>query len=473
MASRETVLAAAKRLVTFINASPSPYHVVNQCKQSLKTAGFVEISEKESWSIKPNGKYFVTRNQSTLVAFSVGGQFKPGNGFSIVGSHTDSPCPRLKPITRKTKEGYLCVGVEYYGGGIWSTWFDRDLTVAGRVVVREASGDSMKLHSKLIHIEKPIMRIPHMAIHLQREMNEKFNPNRETEMVPVLAMSITEKLNSQATANCAAKPKDAQYENQAQKHHPLLIKLLSDKLGCQAEDILDFELYVCDTQPGVIGGALDEFIFCPRLDNQVNCFTSLEALVNANGLEKDPNVRVITLYDNEEVGSQSAQGAGSSLTEQILRRLSASTENPVAFEESISRSLLVSADQVHACHPNYAHKHEEDLRPSLHDGPIIKFNGNQRYATTAISAAVLREAGRRCGVRVGDVAVRNDSSCGSTIGPILAAKLGMRTVDTGTPQLSMHSVREMAGVEAIHQVTCLYQSFFENFADIDSAIIED
>ena len=472
MASGEA-LAAAKRLVSFVNASPSPYHVVNQCKQTLKSAGFVEICEKEKWAVNPNGKYFVTRNQSTIVAFTVGGKFKPGNGFSIVGSHTDSPCPRLKPITRKMKEGYLCVGVEFYGGGIWSTWFDRDLAVAGRVVVREGDGDTAKLRSRLVHISKPIMRIPHMAIHLQREMNEKFNPNRETEMVPVLAMGITEELNSPSTANCDPKPKDGQYTCQAQKHHPLLVKLLCDELQCAPSDLLDFELYVCDTQPGTIGGALEEFIFCPRLDNQVNCFTSLEALINAGNLENDTHIRMITLYDNEEVGSNSAQGAGSNLTELILRRLSSSSSNPLAFEQAVAHSLLVSADQVHACHPNYAQKHEGDLRPSLNDGPIIKFNGNQRYATTAISAAVLREAGRRCNVPVGDIAVRNDSTCGSTIGPILAATLGIRTVDTGTPQLSMHSIREMCGVKGIQQATQLYQSFFEHFAAIDASIVED
>ena len=236
--------------------------------------------------------------------------------------------------------------------------------------------------------------------------------------------------------------------------------------------ISDFELCLCDTQPSAIGGALDEFVFAPRLDNLMNCYAGLEALKDSESLESDPCVRIITLFDNEEVGSNSAQGAASTLTELILRRLTADGED-MAFERAIAKSVLMSADQAHAVHPNYADKHEPDLRPNFHGGPVLKFNANQKYATTAVTSAIVREAARRRNVPLQDVCVRNDSGCGSTIGPILSAKLGMRTVDIGTPQLSMHSVREMACTTGILQAKLLYQSFFEHFADIDSALLED
>ena len=232
--SSEEILGTAKQLLAFVDASPSPYHAVAECKKRLTSAGFTELREREVWKIEPKGKYFVTRNQSTIVAFAVGGQYRSGNGFSIVGAHTDSPCPRLKPITRKNKHGYLCVGVQFYGGGIWNTWYDRDLTVAGRVVVR----DDGKLHSRLVHVRKPILRIPHLCIHLQRDMNNHFGPNLETEAVPVIGTKIMEQVNSPVTAQAAAKPEDGQsFGAEAEKHQPLLMKLLCDELGCKPDQV--------------------------------------------------------------------------------------------------------------------------------------------------------------------------------------------------------------------------------------------
>ncbi|KAI8085188.1 peptidase M18 [Halteromyces radiatus] len=470
MVYNPTVPQEALDLIEYINKSPSPFHATFEATELLKKAGYQEIKERESWNngvLKQNGKYYFTRNGSSIVAFAIGGQYKPGNGFSILGAHTDSPCLKLKPVSKKDKSSYLEVGCQTYGGGIWHTWFDRDLSVAGRVLVQHEDGT---FKHTLVKVDRPLLRIPTLAIHLDRTANESFKFNKETQLAPILATEVKSALSGIE--------KQDGVESEA-NHHPLLIRILADELNVKPEQIRDFELALYDTQESTIGGACKEFIFSPRLDNLEMSYCSIAALIKSESLEKETNIRMVALFDHEEVGSLSAHGADSNLLPSTLQRL-ANTQvlgtpdvSSTAFEEAIHKSILVSADMAHAIHPNYSDKHEENHRPLMHKGTVIKINANQRYATTAVTTLVLKELAKKHDIPIQEFVVRNDSSCGSTIGPMLSAKLGLRTIDIGNPQLSMHSIREQSGVDDVKHAIQLLWAFFEEFPVLETKLIVD
>jgi aspartyl aminopeptidase len=459
-ASQATELITAQELsedfLRYVNASMSPFHAVAESARRLQSAGFEKLSEASPWHLQPGHKYFYTRNDSTIVAFAVGAKFQAGHGFHMIGAHTDSPVLRLKPVTAINSAGYLQLGVQTYGGGLWRTWFDRDLSVAGRVVY----GTHGKLQSQLICIPEPIVRIPSLAIHL-RPPEEV---NNESHLAPILASQVKDQLS-----------KDGE------PHHQSFLKLLAERLGRDLQfltpldpaEIVDFELSLYDTQPAAIGGLHREFIFSPRLDNLMSSFCALHAIINSStaaSLAEEENVRVCLLFDNEEVGSTSFQGAASSLLEHLFSRVNATLATAAtpadALECSYSRSFLISADMAHGVHPNYTDKHEARHRPALHKGPVLKHNCNLRYATSSVTAAFIKMIARRHEIPIQEFVVRQDGPCGSTIGPMISAK-GVRVVDLGIPQLSMHSIREMCGIDDVSHAYRLFAAFYSEFAAFD------
>ena len=407
---------AARDLCAFVDASPTPYHAVLEASRRLRGAGFRQLAEKEVWEVTPGERCFVIRGGGTIVAFVVGTDAPDDAGFRIIGAHTDSPNLRVKPHAEVTRSGYRQVGVEVYGGVILATWMDRDLSLAGRVLCDR--GRPGAFEARLVDFKRPIARIPNLAIHLNRSVNtEGLLLNQQKHLPPVLGLG----------------------------GEGWLRNLLAHELGEKPESILSYDLCFYDTLPSAIGGLDGEFVFAPRLDNLGSTHGALSALI-AQSASSAPETRVIALYDHEECGSKTASGAaGPVLRDTLERILEAGRRSPQAFPRAMAASLLVSADMAHAIHPNYADQHDAAHAPELNRGLVIKSNSNQSYATDGPSAAFIEQIGREVGYTPQRFVVRSDLPCGSTIGPITAAALGIPTVDVGSPMLSMHSCREMAG----------------------------
>lgn len=477
------------------------YHAVQSSISRLEKAGFTSIKERDNWSstLRPGGKYYMTRNASTIVAFTIGSKWKPGNPIAMVGAHTDSPCLRIKPVSKKTGVGFMQVGVETYGGGIWHSWFDRDLSIAGRVLVKDGKGNFVQ---KLVKVDRPIIRIPTLAIHLDR--SSEFNPNKETELFPIAGM-IAAELNR--TGETAASKSDANenpeetfqpLKDLTDRHHPYIIELIAQHASVEVADVVDFEMVLYDTQKSCLGGLNEEFIYSARLDNLEMTYCSVMGLidsVSAGSLDEETSIRLITCFDHEEIGSTSAHGANSDLLPAVVRRLSIlaggrhgdtssdkswehissdpEIDLTTAFEQSMAVSFLVSADMAHSVHPNYVGKYESNHQPEMNKGTVIKINANQRYATNSPGIVLVQEAAKHAGVPLQLFVVRNDSSCGSTIGPMLSAKLGVRTLDLGNPQLSMHSIRETGGTYDVGHAIKLFSSFLSTYSGLEAKIFVD
>jgi len=428
--------AASESLLDYIDASPTPFHAVRELEKSLTDKGFSKLDEQGAWEVQPEGRYFVSRNQTSLVAFTAGTAPLDAAGFKIIGAHTDSPNLRLKPNPLYRKNGYLQLGVEVYGGALLTTWTDRDLSLAGRVVLRSGKG----IRTQLVDFARPLCRIPQLAIHLNREVNEKgLVLNRQNHLPPILSMDGAGPLKSDTD----------------------LKKLVAKEIKCRVGDILGLELHLHDTQKSTLAGPEGEFIFAPRLDNLASCHAGLCALADNAGI-KDPLSRVLAFYDNEEVGSESAEGGASPFLKDVLERLLQKSAEPrEALMRALARSLFVSADMAHAVHPNYSEKHDARHLPVLNGGPVIKSHAGKRYATDGISSAHFELLCEQAKVPVQRFAIRSDMFCGSTIGPITATNLGIRTVDIGSPMLSMHSIREMAGSKDHARLIRVFKKFFQ------------
>jgi aspartyl aminopeptidase len=428
----------AEDFIQFLNESCTAFHAVQACKERLLAAGFHQLSESKDWSLSVGGKYFFTRNGATVIAFTVGSKYEPTNGFTVLGAHTDSPCFKVKPVVCTKKGDSLMINTMNYGGGLWHTWFDRDLGIAGRVVIKGPNGE---LTTKLLRIDDPIARIPTLAIHLSSaEERKAFAPNLHEHCQAILSMD---------PEIVDMKPSKAE-EEVASRLHPVLLRLAADQLKIEPEAIEDMELQLIDTQPSAIGGAGGELLFSGRLDNLCSTYQSLRAIIDTSeDMSDQTSISMAMMFDHEEVGSSSCTGAGSSLFMDTIKCINAKLADTSSqtLMKTLKKSFVVSIDMAHARHPNYQGKHDPSMYPKINGGLVIKTNANQRYATHAVSATIFRRLAKMVDCPMQEFTVRNDAGCGSTIGPVIATLSGIMTIDVGTPQFSMHSIREMMGTE--------------------------
>jgi aspartyl aminopeptidase len=429
---------SADDLLRFIDASPTPWHAVAEAARRLEAAGFRRVDERERWMLKPGDRIYVVRAGTSVAAFQLGTEPADRSGFRLVGSHTDSPNLRLKPNPSYSKAGVQQLGVEVYGGVLWHTWLDRDLSLAGRVVVAGHGGAPTQAH--LVDFgRRSLLRVPSLAIHLNRQVNTdglKLNPQEH--LAPMFALESSGAVD--------------------------LRELISEELAksgvkANAADVLAWDLCLYDVQPGARSGLRREFLHAGRIDNLASCHAALTALVEKGDRKSTAG---IVLYDHEEVGSRSAQGAASPFLRDCIERitLAHSDGGRDAFHRAVQSSFLVSADMAHGLHPNFADKHEPRHQPLLGGGPIIKSNVNQSYATDAETMGMFVAFCREADVVPQHFITRTDLPCGSTIGPITAGELGIRTVDVGNPALSMHSIREMCAASDVEKMIAVLRRVF-------------
>lgn len=408
----------AQDLLDFIDASPSPWHAVATCEQRLQAAGFARLDETERWTLQAGDKRYVVRGDAAIIAFVVGSAALAESGLRIIGAHTDSPGLRIKPRPAEEVGGMVRLGVEVYGGPILATFADRDLSLAGRVHVRTPDGFA----TRLVRFADPLLRLPSLAIHMNREVNEsglKFNKQSE---LPLLLGVAEEGVKA-----------DARFRQP-----------IAAALGVEPGDLLTWELNAYDTQKGSLWGADREFIADSQLDNLASCHAALNALL---ATDQPAATCLCAFFDHEEVGSESAAGAGGSFIADVLARLAGNAGlDGEDQHRMVARSFFISADMAHGWHPNFPAAYEPCHHALVNAGPVIKSNANQRYSTTGETAARFMALCARAGVPCQQYAHRTDLGCGSTIGPIVAARLGIPSVDVGSPMWAMHSIRESAGV---------------------------
>ncbi len=408
----------AQDLLNFIDASPSPWHAVNSVENRLIAQGFIQLHETQAWQLQTGNSYYVVRGGASIIAFTLGQMPILESGFRMVGAHTDSPGLRLKPNAAYEGGGLVRIGVEVYGGPILATFTDRDLSIAGRVTVRTATG----FETRLIKFDESLMRLPNLAIHMNREVNDKgLLLNKQTQLPLIFGES---EVGIEA---------DKQF-----------LTRIAQTLKVKTEEILTFELNVFDTQKGTFWGADHAFVANSQLDNLASCHAAMTALI---GTKEPESTCICALFDHEEVGSESTAGASGSFLADIVNRITASQHlDEEARLRTLAQSFFVSADMAHAYHPNHPSAYEPCHHVLVNKGPVIKTNANQRYSTNAESAAHFITLCESAGVPYQQYTHRTDLGCGSTIGPIVASNLGVASVDVGSPMWAMHSIRESAGV---------------------------
>ncbi|KAF2102411.1 aspartyl aminopeptidase [Rhizodiscina lignyota] len=475
----------------FLDRSPSVYHAVEQVNERLRLQGFQKLREQDSWSsqLQPGGKYYVVRNDmsgASVIAFAVGKLWKPGNPFAMVATHVDSPCLKIKPVSKRYRSPFYLAGVQTYGGGLWHTWFDRDLSAAGRVMIRTPAGT---IESRLVDIGLAMFRIPTLAVHYEKQNPFKFNT--ELDLLPVTGMSpdiplmqrmVDDEYDGQGEILDSA-PKPTSHSSKrstpTQKRHGGVADLVAGVLSVHPEEIVDFDLSLYDTQRASLGGGFTEFIFSSRIDNLMMTYCALEGFTRSlsdwRALNDESSVRLVAMFDNEEISSGTQHGGRSNFLINTLRRITNECEigapQKSAFERSMAKSFLISADMIHGTHPHHHGLHETNHSIWPNGGLAISSDNGRHLVKNTPGTALILEIARytESGMPFEfQLFTRpNNVNCGSTLGPILSTQLGVRTVDMGNAQLSMHSIREQAGTWDVEHATRYMHLFFEKFSEVD------
>ena len=424
-----------KRLLDFLDASPVNFLAAQNIATELEKAGYRKLDPREPiGNVKAGDRLYVTKNDSSVYAFHIGRKPMAEAGFRMICAHCDSPTFRIKPNAEMLCEGGIVkLNTEVYGGPIMSTWFDRPLTIAGRVIVR--GSDALNPTTLLLHVKRPLLQISNLAIHFNRQVNDGVKLSKQKDMLPILGI-INDELEK----------------------GNLLMNIICGELSIKPEEVLDFDLYLADATPACTFGVHDEFLSSGRLDDLSMCFAGLEAMIDTDTADA---TKVLAIFDNEETGSQTKQGAGSPFLAMMLQRIAqAQSGSAEAWYQAIERAFMISADNAHAWHPNYSEKYDPTNHPVLGGGPVIKFNAAQKYASDAVSAAVFAEICRGAGVPCQRFVNHSDVAGGSTLGNILASSIPLRGVDMGNAILAMHSCRETGSVaDHLYTVKAFTQFF--------------
>ena len=428
------VKSFAREVIEFIDESPSTYHVVKNCSDILDENGFERIMPREKWEIKKGGKYFLKKSSSTIIAFTVGEDFDVKNGFKIFGAHTDSPCFRIKPHPEIITENVVRLNTEVYGGPILSTWFDRPLSIAGRVIVK--GENSFFPRTVKIKIDEPLLTIPNLAIHQNREVNNGVKIDKQNDVLPVISLI-----------------------NKNFEREGYLERIILEKTGIKKEDIIDFDLYLYATEKGCLLGANEEFMSSPKIDNLASVYTGLIGLLEAE--ENQDRINIFVAFDNEEIGSATKQGADSNYLLNTLERISLALGlSRGDFLQMLESSYILSADAAHAAHPAHLGKTDPTNRGKINEGISIKISAKQKYTSDGYSIAVIKQLIEGTEIQIQPFVNESNELGGSTIGPISSTHLDIDGVDLGVPMLAMHSVRELCGIFDVFYLKELAKEFF-------------
>ncbi|KAL1644456.1 vacuolar aminopeptidase 1 [Diplodia intermedia] len=470
-----------KPFCDFLTQNPTVFHAVEAVAQDLKAQGYKKLSERDLWNLDAGGKYFVERNGSSLIAFAVGEAYEPGNGAAILAGHIDALTAKLKPIPKlRTKAGYEQLGVAPYAGALNSTWWDRDLGIGGRVLVKEESG---KIASKLVKLDWPIARIPTLAPHFGAAAQGPFN--KETQMVPIIGLDNSDILGQQKNEDGAEfKPALLGGEGTFTSTQPeRLVKAIAKELGItDYSTIVNWELELFDTQPAQVGGIDKEFIFAGRVDDKLCSWAAVQALLNSSSAETSATdtssssiLKVVGLFDDEEIGSLLRQGARGNFLPSVINRVVdsfAGFPTPTLLSQTFANSFIVSSDVIHAVNPNFLNAYLENHSPRLNVGLVVSADSNGHMTTDAVSTALLQRVADKAGQRLQVFQIRNDSRSGGTVGPMMSAATGIRAIDAGIPQLSMHSIRATTGSLDPGLGVAIFQGFLDHYEAVDQEFMD-